>query len=666
MAISLVNFMSERLRQGMAGGDNKFFKQYIMFFELRVPQEMAFFANTTFLFPLIVTPDTYNLSEPFTVEATPTQGAGLYVEENGIVQRVIRISGTTGFKPRKLHSSGTAVLMNASPDKKSYSRGLPGFAPAIAAISGQRHFQYLQDAVFRTYADLKRDPTTAEDTKLIFHIPKDDEHWLVVPKTFDLERSAGKGPLYRYNIELLVVDKAEAVDEDFSEDKGLLDAINDVIHDIKKAIDLAQGAINDLTACVAEIKGYIKNIATIIDGVSGLINAASNFVEGVSDLIESPLAVVKSITGVIDSAKAIAETAKQFGNAYTTFGGSQPDPAAGIPWSILQKLEHMAEAVEKIGVHTEAFATTTNTALNTEAKKGNPGKNLPASTRATAQALKAPTSLTGVRKLGTAMTQGDLKIMDGSSNMPVRPIPKYRSGRRISVTQGDTLVNLAARYLGDARRWQELALVNGLKPPFVNAQASLDLASADEAALPGVLGIGGKIVIPSTAKGPKQLAVPTVLAVNPWEPLEVHLLGRDFLLESLPGNRLGKPLYDFAIDVEGGSVDIKRVAGIPNLVQGLTIRMGTEKGSDTLYRRMGLERILGTKQAPVDLEASRFRLSQALLQDARIASVRSITFLGLDSGSPEAPSDAPLDALVVDAVVEVRGFTESANVRIVL
>jgi len=126
MAISLVNFMSERLRQGMAGGDNKFFKQYTMFFELRVPQEMSFLANATFLFPLIVTPDTYNLSEPFTVEATPTQGAGLYVEENGIVQRVIRISGTTGFKPRKLHSSGTAVLMNASPYKKSYSRGLPG------------------------------------------------------------------------------------------------------------------------------------------------------------------------------------------------------------------------------------------------------------------------------------------------------------------------------------------------------------------------------------------------------------------------------------------------------------------------------------------------------------------------------------------------------------
>lgn len=655
MATSLINFVEERVRQGAAGGDDKFFKQFLMFFELRVPQEMAFFANTTFLFPIIVMPDTYSMSEPFTVEATPTQGAGLYVEENGIVQRTIRISGTTGFKPRKLNSSGTTVLMNASPDKKSYSRSLPAFAPVIAAISGQRHLQYLQDAVFRTYADLKRDPTTAEDTQLIFHNPKDDEHWLVVPRTFDLERSAAKSMLYRYNIELLVVDKAEAVDADFSEDGGLLGAIADTIHDIKKAIDLAQGALNDITAVIAEVKGYIKDVATIIDGVSTFIDAASNFTQGLSDLIQSPLAIVNSLAGVIDSVSNFVDVAEQMS-----------EDIGKLPDTIKEKFRKMGEAIEKIGVHTETFAMSTSDALAQEANKDDPGKNLSSSARSAAQAKKAPTSLTEVKRAGTGMTQGDLQMTDGESNMRKKPVPKYRSGKRVSVAKGDTLANLAARYLGDARKWRDLALVNGLKAPFTNEQASVDLSAADEAALPGVLGIGGKIVIPSTAKGPKQLPVPTVLGVKPWEALEVHLLGRDLQLENLADQtRVGKPLYDIPIDVEGGSIDVKAVAGIANLTQGLTIRMGTEKGADTLYRRMGLERILGTRQAPVDLESGRFRISQALLQDVRLASVRKIAFQGLDQGTA-APADAPQDALIVDATVEVRGFTENANVRIVV
>jgi hypothetical protein len=413
MAQSLVNFVTERLRQGMAGGDNKFFKQFTMFFELRVPQEMAFFANTTFLFPLIVPPDSYSMSEPFTVEATPTQGGGLYVEENGIVQRIIRLSGTTGFKPRKLHSSGTAVLMNATPDKKSYSRGLSGFAPVIAAISGQRHFQYLQDAVFRTYADLKRDPTTAEDTQLIFHNPKDDEHWLVVPRTFDLERSAGKGPLYRYNIELLVVDKAEVVDQDFSEDKGILDAIADTIHDIKKAIDLAQGAINDITAVIAEVKGYVKNIATIIDGVSGVIDAAANFTQGISDLIQSPLAVINSLAGVIDATANFVDVAEQ-----------ASDDIAKLPTTIKEKFRQMGEAIEKIGVHTEAFAGTTDQALATSAQRGNPGKNLASSARATAAATPAPTTLTGAE---VSQREAHLSSARGYPRQPGRALPGGRA-----------------------------------------------------------------------------------------------------------------------------------------------------------------------------------------------------------------------------------------------
>jgi len=220
--------------------------------------------------------------------------------------------------------------------------------------------------------------------------------------------------------------------------------------------------------------------------------------------------------------------------------------------------------------------------------------------------------------------------------------------------------------LGDARLWQDLAVVNGLKPPFINKQASFNLIKADEAVLPGVLGMGDKIIIPSTSKGPAQLPILPVLGVKPWESLEVQLLGRDIALELVPeASHPGRPLYDIPIDVEGGSVDIKTVSGIPNLSQGLMLRLSTEKGTDILYSQLGLERVVGLNIAPLDLETTRLRISQAVGQDARIASVRSVVFEGIDNDTVLDPS-VPLDALIVDLTAEVRGFVENANVRLTL
>jgi hypothetical protein len=649
MAISALNFTSERLRQ-MFTADDKFFKKMLMFFELKVPAEVGLF-GTSYLFPLIVPPQSYTLEEPFTLESTPTQGGGLYIEENGIVQRMIRISGTTGFKPRRLPltANGPQALFAVSPEKRSHGRMLSSFV--LLAISGQKHLQYLQDAVFRTYADLKRDPNTAEDTKLIFHIPKDDEHWLVAPQKFTIERSSAKATLYNYSIDLLVIDSAEAVDQNFSEDSWL-DAVKNVIHDIKKAIDLAQGAINDLTKIVGEIKGYVKNIAAIIDGVSGVIDAAKNFVSGVTELLESPLTVINSMAGVIESALSAYDTLEQ-----------SRDDIQKLPETVKQKFRDMEDAMDRISSHPEVTSPSTDTQNKKANKKTDPSGQIPLSERASAT---TPTTLAEVRKLGTKATAGDVQSADGKSNVPKRQSPTYRSGKRLSISKGDTLANLAATYLGDARKWQDLAVVNGLKPPFVNEQASLDLTKADESVLPGALGVSDKIIIPSTSKGPMQLPLLPVLGVKPWETLDVQLLGRDIALRLLSAeSRLGKPLYDIPIDVEGGGIDVKLVGGLDNLSQGLTNRLHTEKGTDTLYKRMGLERVVGLNIAPLDLETLRFRISQAIRQDGRIASVRKIVFPGLDTDE-ELDSSIPLDAVVSDITAEVRGFTDSANVRLVL
>jgi len=655
MSISPINLALEELRQS-ATGDDKYFRRMLMFFEMKVPAEHAFAGTIDeFLFPIVIPPESYTLEEPFALEATPTQGGGLYVEENGIVQRMIKIRGTTGFKPRSFKGAAW-ILDKADPEKKSYTRALQ-FITGLDSLTGHGHIKYLQDCVFRTYADLKRDPASAEDTVLKFHIPKDDEHWLVAPQRFTIERSKERSTLYTYSIDLLVIDKADANDEDFSEDKGLIDTIKDAIRMVKTAIDLITGAINDLIAIVDEIKGFVKGIGTIIDSVLNIVDAAKNFVEGITDFIENPLGSVLVSNAAIDEAKSSYE-------ALLEKSADEAAPESQVRDYVLEKLSTVQDGLERIASHPEVFESTSRRVARENAKRLDLFQRVSPDQIDEVLAGDSPGTLTDVDNLGTTLTPGDVTSAKGSL-FTRKNVRGFKSAKEVSVTQGDTLSSLAAQHLGDARRWEEIAIVNGLKPPFVNDQASSDLVLSDEPVLPNVLGVGDKILIPSFAKAPQDRPLLPVLGAALTEPMEDQLLGRDFKLElSVSQSRPGKPLYDIPIDVEGGSVDAKTVAGVENLGQGLKNRLSTERGTDILYKRLGLRRLVGSNIAALDLESARLRIGQCILQDGRIGHVRRVMFEGIDGGAPEVPSSIGLDTLVVDIVAAVRGFGEGQRIRI--
>ena len=637
----------EKQRQ-QATGDTKFYKYDVMFFELRIPKSIGSAIGNTFIFPLVLMPDSYSLDEPFALEETPTQGGGLYVEENGIVKRGIRLSGVTGFFPKPFNANGTMALKSQKPEHKSYTRSLP--PEVLDNISGQRHFQYLQDAVFRTYADLKRDPALAEETKLLFHVPKDDEHWLVAPRDFKLDRDAASRVMYRYNIELLVLDKATALDLDFSEDKSLLQKLADAIAMVNAGVALAQGAVDDLTAIVSEMKSLVKGIATIIDNVTNVIKAAENFVKGVSDFIESPLAILDSIREAIDETLALIDEAQDLGKIpKATWGKAK------------EKWAQIGDSMDLLLGNPDSFEPNSTASVNEVQSRFSPLTSQSPETIATAKARTLPGSIAEYDALGTAQTPGDIKQMESTDLLTPTPNKgKYLSSKQVVLSSGDTLVGLAARYLGDGRLWQDIAIFNGLKPPFADKQASLDLRKVDESAMPGVRGIGDKILIPSLSKSQKELPTLTTLGTRPTESPEVRFLGRDFKMVLLPGNS-GNPQYDWAIDTVHGGVDLQTVEGVDNLSQALMNRLQTEQGTDLLYQKLGIQRVIGMNQKVSDLELTRFRTAQALQQDSRISTVRQVLFEGVDTGDTSEP-----DALVIDATVEVRGFTESSNVRISL
>lgn len=643
---SLINVVKEAARQA-ATGDVNYLQKILYYFELRLPPQVAEPLTTgTYFFPLVINPESIMFSEPYSVEATPTQGGGLYVEENGIIQRSLRIRGQTGFKPRPMPNN-PLQLVTLKTEQKSFSRSLPPVT--LASISGQRHMHYLQDAVFRTYADFKSDPSTADDTQLIFHNPKDDEHWLVVPRSFTLERNAQRPTQYQYDIDLLVVAKAEAANVDFSEDKSLLDEIKDAIATVQSAIDLANGALHDLSALASTLKGLVNDVAKIISNVTNVVTAAQNFVNGVTALIQAPYAILNATTGLLDAGLSFYDNLTQSNAAVATI----PDP-------ILQALRQLGDALDIMGTHPECFETPAQAQVR--AIKQSQQLAL-ANTQAALQAASdaaPPASFAAVGQLGTGLMPGDLLRSQAQTGNGSQVI-QYTGASQHTLVQGETLVNLAARYLGDARQWQYIAIVNGLKPPFVAAQSAVNLlGQTDENGLPGVIGLGSQVLIPNFSKPPEAQPLLPVLGVQPDQPAAVHLLGSDLMLAPR-GNAnaavkgAAAAQLDLVIDAELGGVDVKTVQGVDNMAQSIRTRVTTEQGSDTLYQNVGLQRLIALNILPVDLATAKFRIQESILSDARVATINSITF-DQDSSQPD----------LVNLVMEValRGFSKPTAVAV--
>ena len=55
-----------------------------------------------------------------------------------------------------------------------------------------------------------------------------------------------------------------------------------------------------------------------------------------------------------------------------------------------------------------------------------------------------------------------------NANNPNINIGSYQSGTLVKLNYGDNLESLASRYLGDPNKWIDIAIANGLKPPYID------------------------------------------------------------------------------------------------------------------------------------------------------------------------------------------------------
>ena len=55
-----------------------------------------------------------------------------------------------------------------------------------------------------------------------------------------------------------------------------------------------------------------------------------------------------------------------------------------------------------------------------------------------------------------------------NANNPNVDIGQYKSGQLVKINYGESLESLATRYLGDPNKWIDIAIANGLKPPYID------------------------------------------------------------------------------------------------------------------------------------------------------------------------------------------------------
>jgi hypothetical protein len=618
------------LARATAARDTKFYRQLLYYFELRVPPAVRAGPDNPFLFPLVVPPESYRLSEPFTVDRAHTLGGGLFVEEQGIVAREITLSGNTGWAPRRFPPGTSNLNAIATPRHRSYTRNVAHGTGSsgqdiLLALSGQRHLQFLQDAVFRTYGDLKQDPSTSAQTELYFHIPKDDEHWRVIPLAFSLDREANNPLLYRYTISLLAVAPAPAGTYKFSEDFNILSTLKDAYRVMRSGITIIESAIADLTGVTGELRVLSAQFNSLMDGAAAVAGAAANFVDGVSTLVAIPF------NTALATVQAGLDALLELNTGY------RQSSSLGAGANLLNSIRRVVDGVQMIASYPGSFQNDVQAAVAAYQARTSASNTNRADALVAAASNAPPATLRSWEQMGSQLLPGAAARARDDLGLG-RFTPAYTSAWQYVLEQGDTLANLAARFLDDARNWKYLAVFNSLQPPFISTEG-----------LPGTLRVGDRLLIPSFAQTTVDLASVATLGVRPEAPPAEHVLGTDLRVD--PVGVTG--LYDLVIDVEGGSTDLKLVAGVTNLKQAIRTRLITERGSDTLYRQLGCSRLVGLGVDALDLETAQFRLVDAIQADPRIVAVRALTF---DQDQP--------DSVVADVTAEVRGFARPERIQV--
>jgi hypothetical protein len=602
MAASLIAVIKEESRR-LVTGDDRYYKSMPYYFKLITD---SFSGPTgwdgTALFPLPMAPEEIEYSLPFATAVDPLQEGGVSVDEAGVVVARLRIAGTTGFKLRKALDSSFA------PGNNKWSGLLPNEESSFLELSGQMHLWRLLGRCFDSYGELKKVAELAPKTYLEWHNVKDQVHQLVVPKQIDIKRNkSSERVIYRYDMTFDVIGTAErnAFEEQMvdDEDGGLIQSIVDTVNTVRKTIRQIGAAIDEITAAFDSIRRFVSNVAGIIDDVRSVVDAASDFVDGAKRFISVPAEFIGATADLVDAADDLLNDAADDDDSLE---------AALARRSFAQ----VSDALDTIKVAAmAAHRLSFDEKVDRYSQKMRRFENWTDQQSTAAESLKDKADSSGgtmgiKEAMGGDIKAGDSRRSGGEDDKPGIQRSRWNGFREVTVQQGDTIYAISIRHLGSATYWQDIAIINQLRAPYI----------ASGARIPGTKVPGDPIVVPVNRRTkPARVVAPGNREEGGSQ--VSSFFGKDVRLEKLANNK-----YGWLVDIAHGSEDVLLVSGVDNLVQGLGSRMRTEKRHDLCFPAMGLPRIVGNRSIGELWMEARIAVQQETLADPRIEAVSGMEF----------------------------------------
>jgi len=520
----------------------------------------------------VLNPVRYSLSEPFQSTLTPTEANTVLEEVNGIIVREITLEGTFGLAERT-----PRALTPSAP-------GGPRSAPYQALKSngkadGSTQFATLRQ-LFRTYSDLKKDPERAPFIKMVFHSLRDDDHWTVVPKSFDTPRDAARTRMhYEYRISLLTTGDASAIyalpDDSFT--------LDDVFKVINQALAEATSIVNDINTVIAQIRSKVANIDAVMIGVSGFLTQVGVSIASSRDLvIDYPRKLALSSADAVRTAGLqLADTTQA---TFTTPTGYKAIDTNAARW-----LAALERCLDRIISRVQKFRESSQEVLQR--------------TERSYLGERALTENDLLTNSAGATANSSARVAKGAESEAGTSFGEYQALRRVQVTATSTLSTLSSLY--NVSR-ELIVVVNNLRPPYFTPGGGL-----------GTLKPGDYVLIPVAQTS----GVPVSdTATASYRDVEQTLYGMDFALDQTE-LALGK--LDFKIDASHGNDDAEYATGIPNITNGLEIILHTEQGETQHVPSVGLNLPVGSKGTLQNVLLAATSMRSSILSDDRIERILS-------------------------------------------